>query len=248
MIKAIIVDDEKSASEMLEWLLSTYCPEVSIAAICHSAQAGIEAIQTHNPDVVFLDIEMPGMNGFDMLEKIENIAFSIIFTTAYDQFALRAFRYAALDYLLKPIDPDDLKKAVARLKTENHTLGREQLNLLLETLNPAKKQVDRIALSVGDALIFVKTADICYCAAESNYTRVVMADGKKVMVAKTLKELDDTLAGDDFIRVHNSYLVNINHIKKYVKGDGGYIVMPDDTQITISRSKRNDFFQLFSKF
>ncbi len=233
---------------MLEWLLSTYCPEVSITAICHSAQAGIAAIQTHKPDVVFLDIEMPGMNGFDMLEKIESIAFSIIFTTAYDQFALRAFRYAALDYLLKPIDPDDLKKAVARLKTENHTLGREQLNLLLETLNPAKKQVDRIALSVGDALIFVKTADICYCAAESNYTRVVMADGKKVMVAKTLKELDDTLAGDDFIRVHNSYLVNINHIKKYVKGDGGYIVMPDDTQITISRSKRNDFFQLFSKF
>jgi two-component system LytT family response regulator len=248
MIKAILIDDETAARDMLAWLLQTYCPQVVLLAQCSSAAEGMNAIKLQKPDLVFLDIEMPGMNGFDMLEKLETIDFQVVFTTAYDQFAVKAFRFAALNYLLKPIDPADLQETMHRFEQKKSVIGKEQLNLLLENLNPAKKQVDRIALSTGDGLVFVRTADIAYCKADSNYTRVAMADGKIITVAKTLKELDDTLSGSDFIRVHNSFLVNINHIKKYVKGDGGYIVMPDDAQITISRSKRDDFFQLFSKF
>jgi two-component system, LytTR family, response regulator len=248
MIKAVIIDDENNSIEMLEWLLATYCTDVKVLATCNSALKGIEAIQFHKPDLVFLDIEMPVMNGFDMLETIGSIDFEVVFTTAYDQFAVKAFRFAALNYLLKPVDPQDLQSTMARFNEKKSVVSKEQLSLLLENLKPTKPPTERIALSSGDGLIFVKTADIAYCGADSNYTQVVMADGKKITVARTLKELDDTLAGVDFVRVHNSYLVNINHIKKYVKGEGGYIVMPDDSQITISRSKREDFFQLFSKF
>jgi two-component system, LytTR family, response regulator len=248
MIKAIIIDDEKNAVEMLVWLLGNYCPDVEVEALCFNAIEGMEAIKKHHPQMIFLDIEMPGMNGFDLLEKLDTINFQIVFTTAHAEFAVKAFRFAALDYLLKPIDPEDLKATISRFKANQQFVDKDQLKLLLENLNPSKKQVERIALSSGDGLVFVKTADIIYCRADSNYTEVALADGKKILVARTLKEIDETLSGDDFIRVHNSYLVNINHIKKYVKGDGGYIIMPDNTQITISRSKREDFFLLFSKF
>lgn len=248
MIRAIIIDDEKNAIEMLLWLLQTYCPTVEVLATCESGAEGIEAVERLRPDLLFLDIEMPIMNGFEVLEKISNPAIQVVFTTAFDQFAVKAFRYAALNYLLKPIDPDELTATISRFENARQSVSQEQLKILLEHLNPARKTPERIALSSGDGLVFVKTGDIAYCQADSNYTHVVMADGKKITVARTLKELDDTLGGGDFARVHNSYLVNINRIEKYVRGDGGYIVMPDGANITISRSKREEFFQLFSKF
>ena len=247
-VKAILIDDERNSLEMLEWLLQTYCPEVQIAALCDSGEAGIEAIGRIQPDVVFLDIEMPRMNGFDMLERIKDIGFQVVFTTAYDKFAVRAFRYAALDYLLKPVDPDDLQATIARLKEKISPPFKEQMDLLFQQLVRREAPVERIALSTGDGLIFVQTKDITYCRAESNYTHVVMSNGQKILVAKTLKDIDETLSGKDFFRVHNSFLVNINHIAKFVRGDGGYILMPDGTQITISRGRRDEFFQLFAKF
>ncbi len=248
MIQAVIIDDEKNATEMLEWLLKTYCPEVHVVASCNTPAEGVEAIKSKAPDLVFLDIEMPGMNGFELLESLEKTNFQVVFTTAFDQFAVKAFKISALNYLLKPIDPEDLQATIQRFQEKKSAISKEQLNLLIDTLKPNKNNNERIALSSGDGLVFIKTADITYCKADSNYTQVATTDGRKITVAKTLKDLDDTLSGNDFIRVHNSFLVNINHIRKYVKGDGGYIVMPDDTQITISRSKREDFFQLFSKF
>lgn len=248
MIKAILIDDESAASEMLEWLLANYCPEVKVLAVCSSGAEGINAIAKWQPDLVFLDIDMPGMNGFDMLNSLDKIDFQVVFTTAHNEFALKAFQYAALNYLLKPVDPDLLKATIERFQSLRPGISPDQLSILLDSLSPQKRQTDRIALSSGDGLVFVKTADIAYCKADSNYTQVVMHDNRKITVARTLKELDDTLAGPDFIRVHNSYLVNINHVRRYVKGDGGYIVMPDDCQITIARSKRDDFFALFSKF
>lgn len=248
IIKAIIIDDERNCIDMLTWLLETYCPEVSIIAFCDSAEMGLKTIQKLNPDVVFLDIEMPKMNGFEMLEKIEDINFQIIFTTAYDKFAIKAFKYAALNYLLKPIDPEDLTATIQRLKEKMQAPSKEQMQMLFKNMANRDSPIERIALSIGDGLVFVHTKDIAYCHADSNYTYVVMADGKKNLVAKTLKEIHDTLAGKDFFRVHNSYLVNLNHITKFVRGDGGYILMQDNTQITISRSKREEFFQLFAKF
>ena len=248
MIKAVIVDDELNCVEMLEWLIKTYCPVVNVVAMCTSGEKGIEAIMKHRPDVVFLDIEMPKMNGFDMLEKFDSLFFDVVFTTAYNKFAIKAFRYSALNYLLKPVDPEDLQSTIKKLEEKKSSVGKEQLNLLLENMKNLSAPVQRIALSTGDGLIFVNTADIMYCQAESNYTNVVMAKGNKVLIAKTLKDIDETLSGKDFFRVHNSYLVNINHIKKFVRGDGGYILMNDDTHITIARSKREEFFDMFSKF
>jgi two-component system, LytTR family, response regulator len=248
MIKAVLIDDESNALEMLEWLLKTYCPMVQVAAMCNSAEEGITAIHKHQPDVVFLDIEMPRMNGFDMLEQFDHLFFDVVFTTAYNKFAIKAFRYSALNYLLKPVDPEDLQSTIKKIEEKKSTVAKDQLNLLLENMKNMQNPVQRIALSTGDGLIFVNTADIMYCQAESNYTNVVLTNKNKVLVAKTLKDIDETLSGKDFFRVHNSFLININQIKKFVRGDGGYILMNDDTQITIARSKREEFFEMFSKF
>ena len=249
MIRCILVDDEKNALEMMEWLIRTYCPEVQIVAMCNSAEQGISAINTHKPDVVFLDIEMPRMNGFDMLEQFEKLFFDVVFCTAYDQFAIKAFKYSALNYLLKPIDPDDLKATVARIAERKTIPTREQFELLLQSIaQPVKTTPQRIALTTADGMIFVPTQDIIYCEAESNYTKVVLSNGKKIVVSKVLKDIDEAISGPDFCRVHSSFLINVNRIKKYVRGDGGYLIMDDDANISISRNRRQEFMELFSKF
>jgi two-component system LytT family response regulator len=249
MIRCILIDDEKNALEMMEWLLKTYCPEVDIVAMCNSAEQGIEAIHTYKPDVIFLDIEMPRMNGFDMLEQFDKLFFDVVFCTAYDQFAIKAFKYSALNYLLKPVDPDDLKATVARIEERKSIPTREQFELLMQHIHqPVRTTPQRIALTTGDGMIFVPTTDIIYCEAESNYTKVVLAGGKKIVVSKVLKDIDEALSGPDFCRVHSSFLINVNRIRKYVRGDGGYLVMDDDTNISISRNRRQEFMDLFSKF
>ncbi len=180
MIRCILIDDEKNALEMMEWLLQTYCPEVEILAMCQSAEQGIASIKKHHPDVVFLDIEMPKMNGFDMLEQFDKLSFEVVFCTAYDQFAIKAFKYSALNYLLKPVDPEDLKATVKRISERKNLVSRQQFELLLEGMRqPSKSTPQRIALTTNDGLIFVPTADIIYCEAESNYTNVVLSGGKE---------------------------------------------------------------------
>ncbi|GAO41420.1 LytR/AlgR family response regulator transcription factor [Flavihumibacter petaseus] len=248
MITAILVDDEKNALEMMEWLLRTYCPEVEIAAMCTSAEEALPIIQQVKPDVVFLDIEMPRINGFDLLEHIGQPSFHVVFCTAYDQFAIRAFKYSALNYLLKPIDPDDLKATVERIQSRSQMPTREQLDLLMQGFRQLKQTPARIALSTGDGLIFVPTSDIIYCEADSNYTSVVLTSGKKILVSKVLKDIDEALSGPDFFRVHSSFLININHIKKMVRGEGGYIIMDNDATVSVSRSRRQEFMERFSRF
>ncbi len=249
MIRCVLIDDESNSLEMMEWLLKTYCPQVKIEAMCNAAAKGIEAINQHKPDLVFLDIEMPHMNGFDMLEQFDKLFFDVVFCTAYDQFAIKAFKYSALNYLLKPVDPDDLKETIRRIEEKKSTPSREQVELLLQNIRQtAKPTVQRIALTTGDGMIFVPTQDILYCQAESNYTSVVLSGGKKVLVSKVLKEIDEALSGPDFFRIHNSFLINLNHIKKYVRGEGGYIIMEDGANISISRSRRQEFMEQFSKF
>lgn len=249
MIRCILIDDEKNALEMMEWLLKTYCPQVEILAMCTSAEQGIEAIHKYRPDVVFLDIEMPKMNGFDMLEQFDKLFFDVVFCTAYDQFAIKAFKYSALNYLLKPVDPEDLKATVQRIEERKVLPTREQFELLLQSIHQSRKETpQRIALTTGDGMIFVPTADIIYCEAESNYTTIVLSGGKKIVVSKVLKDIDEALSGPDFCRVHSSYLINVNRIKKYVRGDGGYLVMDDDATVSISRNRRQEFMELFSKF
>lgn len=249
MVKCILIDDEQNALEMMEWLIKQYCPEVEILAMCNSAEQGISAIEAFKPDVVFLDIEMPKMNGFDMLGKFDKLHFDVVFCTAYDQFAIKAFKYSALNYLLKPVDPEDLKITVQRINDKKAIPTKEQFELLLQNIQQRTRTTPaRIALTTSDGLIFVTTADIIYCEAESNYTHVVLSGGKKILVSKVLREIDEALSGPDFYRVHSSFLININRIKKFVRGDGGFIVMDNDAVVSISRSKKQEFMELFSKF
>ena len=248
MIRCVLIDDESNSLEMMEWLLKTYCPQVKIEAMCQAATEGITAINQFKPDVVFLDIEMPHMNGFDMLEQFDKLSFDVVFCTAYDQFAIKAFKYSALNYLLKPVDPEDLKDTIKRIEEKQTTPGKEQIDLLLQNLRQTPKPgLQRIALTTNDGLLFVSTGDILYCEAESNYTSVVL-NNKKILVSKTLKEIDEALAGAEFYRIHHSFLVNLNHIQKYVRGDGGYVMMIDGKAVSISRSKRQEFMEMFSKF
>jgi two-component system LytT family response regulator len=249
MIRCVLIDDESNSLEMMEWLLKTYCPQVKIEAMCNAASKGIEAINKYKPDLVFLDIEMPHMNGFDMLEQFDKLFFDVVFCTAYDQFAIRAFKYSALNYLLKPVDPEDLKETIRRIEERKSAPSKEQIELLFESIKQTvKPTAQRIALTTGDGMIFVPTQDILYCQAESNYTSVVLAGSKKILVSKVLKEIDEALSGPDFFRVHNSYLINLNQISKFVRGDGGYVIMTDGATVSISRSRRQEFMELFEKF
>ncbi len=247
MIHAVIIDDEPKCIETLAILIKMYCPDIIVDATCTGGADGIKAITEFKPDVVFLDIEMPKMNGFDMLEKLEKIFFHVVFTTAYNQFAIKAFRYSALNYILKPIDPDDLKATVTRIKELKTLPYKDQFEILLQSIQHNQKP-QRIALSTGDGLVFVNTPEIMYCQSDSNYTNVILLSGEKYLLAKSLKEFEDTLSGNDFYRIHNSYLVNLNQVKKFVRSDGGYVIMNDGTQITIARARREEFFALFDKF
>src|SRR6186713_2007209 len=166
MIRCILIDDESNSLEMMEWLLTTYCPQVKIEAMCNTASKGIEAINEYKPDLVFLDIEMPHMNGFDMLEQFDKLFFDVVFCTAYDQFAIKAFRYSALNYLLKPVDPEDLQETIRRLEEKKSVPSKEQLDLLLQSVQQMKPTIQRIALTTNDGMIFVSTQDIVYCEAE----------------------------------------------------------------------------------
>jgi two-component system LytT family response regulator len=246
-MKAILVDDERNALEMLEWMLQKNCPEVEIIAMCDSPLEGLEKIKTLKPDVIFLDIEMPQLNGFDLLERLGKHESDVIFTTAYNQFAIKAFKVCALDYLLKPIDPEDLKVAVQKALSKKNKVSAEQLEMLLSYMKPEKPKSKRIALTASDHLIFVETEKIIYCESDSNYTIFFLTDGQKIIVSKTLKDVEEILEGSDFFRIHASYLINMKHVSKFTRGDGGYVVMSNNQHITVSRKKKDEFFEMFSK-
>ena len=246
-MKTIIVDDELHCIEILERHIKKYCPEVEIVARCQSGQEGIETIKSLKPDLVFLDIEMPQMNGFEMLAQIKDYQFDVIFTTAYDKFAVKAFKISAIDYLLKPIDPEDLKIAMKKAVTNRQKISRDQMEILFHAFKNTKAKPKRIALTASDHLLFIETENIVYCESDSNYTIFFLLSGEKVIISKTLKEVEETLEGHDFFRVHASYLVNLKHITKYTRGDGGYIIMTNNKHITISRKNKDHFFELFAK-
>jgi two-component system LytT family response regulator len=245
-MKAILIDDEQNALEMLEWMLQKHCPDVTILAMCSSPLDGIQKIQELKPDLIFLDIEMPQLNGFDLLARLGKHNADVIFTTAYNQFAVKAFKACALDYLLKPIDPDDLKSAVAKAANNKNKMSQEQLELLMNYMKPEKKS-KRVALTASDHLVFVETDNIIYCESDSNYTIFFLKGGEKVMVSKTLKDVEEILEGADFFRIHASYLINMKHVSKFTRGDGGYVVMSNNQQITVSRKKKDEFFERFSR-
>lgn len=244
-MRAILIDDEKNALDVLEMQLNHYCPSVTIVAKCAGGEEGVLAIRQHRPELVFLDIEMPRVNGFDVLAQTNHIAYDVIFTTAYDQFALKAFKYAAVDYLLKPVDVEELQTAIQRVANKKDAVGMEdKIKTLLEQFGaPQTALPQRIALPVGDAMQLFAPDDILRCESDSNYTYIFLATGKKILLAKTLKEIEETLRGLSFFRVHQSHLVNINHVNKVVKGEGSYLTTSDGATIPISRNKKDAFLE-----
>lgn len=249
-MKAILIDDERDALEMLEWIIKKQTPEVEIIALCDSALDGLEKIKTLKPELVFLDIEMPQLNGFDLLERLGKYDFEVIFTTAYNQFAIKALKICALDYLLKPIDGEELKAAVQKAVSRKQKTSSEQLEMLMNYFKPEKPKTRRVALTAADHLIFVDTNDIMYCESDSNYTTFFLKkDDKveKVVISKTLKDVEEILEGADFFRIHASFLINMKHVSKFTRGDGGYVVMSNNQHITVSRKKKDEFFEMFSK-
>jgi two-component system, LytTR family, response regulator len=246
-MKAVLIDDERDALEMLEWSIKKFAPQVEIVAMCDSALNGIEKIKALKPELVFLDIEMPQLNGFDLLEKLGKYEFEVIFITAYNQFGIKALKICALDYLLKPIDGDELKTAVEKALSKKSKTSSMQLEMLMSYFKPDKPRTRRIALTASDHLIFVDTNDIVYCESDSNYTTFFLAKGEKVVISKTLKDVEEILEGSDFFRIHASYLINMKHVSKFTRGDGGYVVMSNNQHITVSRKKKDEFFEMFSR-
>ncbi|AEV98394.1 DNA-binding response regulator [Niastella koreensis] len=246
MIKAILIDDELHCLDTLSILLKEYCPEVQIIERCHSGREGLLAIKKIDPDLVFLDIEMPGMNGFEMLEELSGVSFAIIFTTSYDQYAIRAIRFSALDYLLKPIDPNELINAVSKVITQRHLPMAEQFQMLLKQIRNKDHQFNKIALPTAEGFELVPADQVVRCEADDNYTHLYLKNKTKITACRTLKEVEEQLHDFTFfIRVHHSHVVNLNEVTKYIRGEGGYLVMSDSSSVNVSRSRKEALLKLF---
>lgn len=238
MIRAIIIDDEQHCISALLSDLQQNCPGVEISDVCHSAKEGIMSIKKHNPDLVFLDVEMPWMNGFEMLDVLGSINFSIIFTTAHGEFAAKAFRISAIDYLLKPVDANDLKEAVkkAEEKKEQQKGNANIENFLRNIKKPLAQQ--KIALAYKDGYEFVEVNHIVYCQAEGAYTKVFLDTQKYILVSKTLGDIEELLPDDMFQRIHHSTVVNLSFVTHFVRSDGGYVKLQTGEELPVSKSKK----------
>ncbi|TVR42658.1 MAG: DNA-binding response regulator [Bacteroidia bacterium] len=251
-MKAIIIDDEQHCIDSLLIQVEKHCPEVIIADTCLSGFCGMESIERHRPDLVFLDIAMPKMNGFDMLSRLDEISFEIIFTTAYDNYAIQAFKVSAADYLLKPIDRNKLVQAVQmvadRIRLKNQAYYQqsrtEQLQMLLENLQHNTRDFPKLALPTMQGLEIVAEEDILYLVGDSNYVHVYIRNTKPLMLAKTIKYVEERLHAGHFFRVHHSYLVNIREVKKYIRGDGGIVEMSDGKQLPVAKNRKTTLLSI----
>ena len=244
MLRAVLVDDQESNLSSLSGKLLRNCPQVEIIASCENAEKAIDAIDSLKPDVVFLDIEMPVMNGFSMLQKLTYQKFELIFTTAYDHYALKAIRFSALDYLIKPIEIDELKLAVNRAEAKRiQKSSTTQMELLLGNLASRQNSYQRIAIPTTTGLKFVNINDIIYFEASSNYTHIFLSDNKKHTISRTLKDFEDILPEETFIRIHNSYIINKNFADKYIRGEGGQVVLSNGAVLDVAKRKKTDFLK-----
>ena len=239
IINAVLVDDEKNSLLTLKMLIEKYCPEVEIIGQAQSVEESIEVINDTQPDLVFLDIAMPDGDGFEVLERVSYKLFQVIFTTAYDQYALKAFEYSALHYLLKPINFNDLQDAVGRFsKVSSESEFDEKLNHLKDNL---AYQQNKIILPSMEGLNIIEIDDIIRCESDNNYTIFFLTNNTKYVVSKTLSNYEKLLADKDFCRIHSKHLVNLKYVKKYTKGRGGYVVFHDGSHADVSASRVKDF-------
>ena len=245
MIKAVIIDDIAQARATLQADLATFCPEVQVIGEAEGVISGAKLLRKVQPDVVFLDIQMQDGSGFDLLEVMGDLPFQLIFTTAHDTFAIQAFRFSALDYLLKPVDPDLLVQAVKKVKKQA-PVHPDRIQALLDDVQE-KKQLTRLALHTMEKIHVVQIADIVRCESSANYTIFYFADKRQLLVTKTLKEFDNLLSGHDFLRVHQSHLINAQYLKEFVKADGGFLVMTNGAEVPVSSRKRAKVMQMINE-
>ncbi|HET6724001.1 MAG TPA: LytTR family DNA-binding domain-containing protein [Chitinophagaceae bacterium] len=249
MIRAVIIDDEKDSIDTLKWKLENYCPEVSVISSFEKPAEGVSYLKKNPVDLLFLDIEMPMLTGFDVLEELgRDISFDIIFITAYDNFGIQAVKFSALDYLLKPVQNKELKEAIDKhLKKSQQKIPSEQIDLLLNNVQAERKgKRGRIALASKESIEFVDPNDIVVCEANSNYTNVYLVEGRKRVISKTLKEFEEMLMQFDFFRPHNSHLINLARVKEFIRGDGGYLVMENKMKIPVSKNKKEELMGLLA--
>ncbi|MEO6453797.1 MAG: LytTR family DNA-binding domain-containing protein [Ginsengibacter sp.] len=247
MLKAIILEDEEDSRKLLTGFLKDYFPQINLLAAVDNVKAAVDAINTFHPDVVFMDIQLRGETSFDLIDKIGEINFEIIFTTAYDSFMLRAIKLSAIDYLLKPINAPDLKTAIEKVEKK---INREMFNKSLEVLmnNFRSNHNDhKIAISSSDGFIFEKISNIIYLKSDGAYTYFFLKCNEKIVTSKNIHEYEDLLADHNFFRIHKSYIINMGEILKYVRGEGGYVIMSNNAAIDVSRRRKDDFLKMLNK-
>ncbi|MGB2759708.1 MULTISPECIES: LytR/AlgR family response regulator transcription factor [Maribacter] len=243
MLQAVIVDDEIKALQSLTWELTNFSDEINVIASFTNPNEALSYLDKNTPDCLFLDIEMPTMDGFQFIKKLTNKNFPVVITTAYNQYALKAIKSQALDYLLKPIDTDDLEETIVKIKKFNSkNFSVEKLEMALLNYN-SRSVHKRITLNTDGKLLFLESDEILYAESDGNYSTIFLTDGQKIVLTKKLKEVNDLLPSDSFFRIHNSYIINLNKIKEFLKTDG-YVVLKSNHKIPVSRQKKSDFLDL----
>lgn len=243
MKKAIIIDDENRTRDLIAKMINSFGLDIEAIPAGENVQSGIRAIEEHQPDIVFLDIQMPDGTGFDLLKAVPNKNFEVIFITAHEEFAIKAIKFSALDYILKPVDPEELKNAVENaLKTMNHKRDESQFEALQNNISAQQKR--RLVLKTQESVHVVDLDQIIRCESDRNYTSFYLTENRKILVSKTLKEFETLLIGYNFIRVQQSHLINLDFVDRYNKGNGGSVVMRDGSEVPLSPAKREIFFKI----
>jgi two-component system, LytTR family, response regulator len=248
MLRLVIIDDMQNARELIASLIKKHCKQIEVAGIADGVKSGIQAIKQHKPDIVLLDIQMHDGTGFDLLRKLHPINFQVIFITAYEEHALKAFRFSALDYILKPINSNELMAAIQKAeKIVTPAAASQNLDVLENNYSNDNKELKKIILKTIDSIYAVNIKDIVRCESEASYTRFFLNDGRKILISKPLKEYDELLSEFGFFRIHQSHLINLTYFEQFKKTDGGLAVMKDRSEIPVSSRKKDLFLQTIHK-
>jgi len=245
-LKAILIDDEVNSLQNLQNKLEKYCPSVKVLSAFEKPEEALLCVRQYKPDLLFLDIEMPRMNGFRFVEELGDFEGEIIFITAYNHFAIEAMRISAFDYLVKPVSIGDLQNAIARLQQQRSKHTKERLNVLKQSIDEHKSQDNKIAVPTNEGLEFIVIKTIIRIESSTNYSRLYLTNKRSVLVTKLLKDFEELLTPYRFFRVHNSHLINLNYISKYIRGDGGQVVMENGDVVDVSRRKKEQFLGLLA--
>lgn len=245
MIRSIIIDDELKAREGLQLTLQKFCPRIEVVASCATPAEGKNSILAFKPDLVFLDVQMPHQSGFNLLEELDHFDFEVIFVTAHDRYAIKAIKFSALDYLLKPLDIDELQKAVNKAAERiGNKSSRNNYSSLLKNIKYPSHNIEKLAIPTLEGIMFEAVNDIVYCEADRNYTSLIMIDNRKIIVSKHLKDFENMLSDCGFFRIHHAYLINLKYVKKYIKGEGGYVILEGNHHLDVSKRKKEGFLQM----